>query len=670
MGGALDVTGAVTGAGAVSITDTTATSDVDTGSIVTDGGVGIALGVTVGGDVVVTSTTTTTSATTGSVKTAGGLGVAENAFVGGTGTITGAATLSDTLGVTGAATLSSTLSVTDAVDTSSTMTVAGVTTVQDATDATDESTAALVVTGGAGIGKNTYIGGILSVTDTTQATGAYAASLMTAGGLGVAMDANISGTVYAGGMSFSSVTLDAGTALTITQDTTNIITVETTGALTLASATAQDIDVASAGNVDISSASTYYSKMAAASGNYLKVYDSGIDVVTQTGSPLNITSGGDVTLATSSTTADMTIDAGQDLTINFGGVTDTGAMNIYSGTDAIFSTDYASGSLTISTATTSTTGGAVLTLTGSHTVSTTTGVRISADDESSMDLQGYGIDIYACDCTGGTCTTTCGDATLKGSGATLQAVSTSGVVNIKALDSGTVNMVADSAVNIEAQGTTTTTAAMTLTAGGYLPGTFALQQPYYYSTFSTQVSGSPAADRFAIDTNGAITFTTLSASNVEFGTNYIETTGYTQVYNAGQVNLRTNYHHKLWNYFTTISDTAYTTVATVTLEQYASVLVELVLEGEWSSAPSLYRGVYIITHNDGNTPEASASDTNYLIREDQIIAASGQSWSIQIVPSGTATATKPFAISVQASDTGITSVNVQCTVTGRINALA
>ena len=68
------------------------------------------------------------------------------------------------------------------------------------------------------------------------------------------------------------------------------------------------------------------------------------------------------------------------------------------------------------------------------------------------------------------------------------------------------------------------------------------------------------------------------------------------------MNLRKNYHHKLWNNIA-LSTTDYTTVATVTLVQYASVLVELVLEGAWAGAPSLYRGEYIITHNDGNTPE-------------------------------------------------------------------
>eukprot|EP00959_Pyramimonas_sp_CCMP1952_P064138 1339753-Pyramimonas_sp.AAC.1 len=119
-----------------------------------------------------------------------------------------------------------------------------------------------------------------------------------------------------------------------------------------------DIDVTSAGNVDVSSAAGFYSAVTAASGSYIKVYDTGIDVVTATSSGINITSGGAVTLATSETTEDVTIDAGQDLTLNFGGVTDTGNMIIFSGADAIFATDYVTGSLTIGTATTGTAGGA------------------------------------------------------------------------------------------------------------------------------------------------------------------------------------------------------------------------------------------------------------------------------------------------------------------------
>lgn len=74
-----------------------------------------------------------------------------------------------------------------------------------------------------------------------------------------------------------------------------------------------------------------------------------------------------------------------------------------------------------------------------------------------------------------------------------------------------------------------------------------------------------------------------------------------------------------------------------------------------------------------HAPQASSTDTTYLIREDQIIASAGKSWAIKIEPTGTATATKPFAISVQASDFAsntIPNVNVQCTVTGRISALA
>jgi hypothetical protein len=99
--GALTVSTTTTLAGVVSVDDTTDTTSTTTGSIHTDGGLGVAKALWVGttsrlvGAVTmdailsVDDTTETTSAITGSIHTDGGLGVAKNLWVAGDFVITG-----------------------------------------------------------------------------------------------------------------------------------------------------------------------------------------------------------------------------------------------------------------------------------------------------------------------------------------------------------------------------------------------------------------------------------------------------------------------------------------------------------------------------------------------------------------------------------------------------
>jgi hypothetical protein len=69
--------------GTVTISNTTDSSNVATGSIITAGGVGIAKNAYVGANLRVLGTTEATSTTTGSTVLSGGLGVAKNVHVGG-----------------------------------------------------------------------------------------------------------------------------------------------------------------------------------------------------------------------------------------------------------------------------------------------------------------------------------------------------------------------------------------------------------------------------------------------------------------------------------------------------------------------------------------------------------------------------------------------------------
>lgn len=78
----LDITGTFRASGISTFSDTTDSSSVSTGAIVTSGGIGIAKKLYVGDQINETSTTDSSSISTGTIVTAGGIGVAKKLYVG------------------------------------------------------------------------------------------------------------------------------------------------------------------------------------------------------------------------------------------------------------------------------------------------------------------------------------------------------------------------------------------------------------------------------------------------------------------------------------------------------------------------------------------------------------------------------------------------------------
>ena len=147
ISGTLGVTGLTTMTTA-SVTSSTASSSNTTGALIVSGGVASNAKSYFNG-MANTNATASTSTTTGAEVITGGIGVGGNSFYGGTLNVAGVSTLA---GVTNTAneTISGTLGVTGLT----TMTTASVT---SSTASTSGITGAVIVTGGIGIGGNSYL---------------------------------------------------------------------------------------------------------------------------------------------------------------------------------------------------------------------------------------------------------------------------------------------------------------------------------------------------------------------------------------------------------------------------------------------------------------------------------------------------------------------------------
>ena len=154
--------------GITNLKSTLESTNVNSGALVVDGGVGVEKNLNVGGSGViggrfdVDNVDQSTSTTTGAAVIDGGLGVAKNLNIGGSGVIAGRLDVDDTQESTspssGAVVVDGGLGVAKNINSGGSGTFAGRLDVDDQTDSTSTGTGAVVVDGGVGIVKNLNVG--------------------------------------------------------------------------------------------------------------------------------------------------------------------------------------------------------------------------------------------------------------------------------------------------------------------------------------------------------------------------------------------------------------------------------------------------------------------------------------------------------------------------------
>lgn len=215
----ISIVAAPKGNGNLHVISGVASSSASTGSIVADGGLGVAGNIHAGGDVRVHSVTPSTNATSGALVVDGGLGVGDrlnvqgnamiNSSTGSTDVNSGALVVKGGVGVAGtlnassvsattiyasatvtggtittAGVLSTTNTSSGALAVSGGATIEGVVSLTNSTDSTSTSTGALVVSKGFAVGGTAHIQN-LHVDDTTDTVGTTSGALIVEGGLAV-----------------------------------------------------------------------------------------------------------------------------------------------------------------------------------------------------------------------------------------------------------------------------------------------------------------------------------------------------------------------------------------------------------------------------------------------------------------------------------------------------
>jgi hypothetical protein len=200
----LTSSGAANFSNTVTLSSNTVATALGTGALVVASGGGASIGgrLYVGGIVTASDSTQSTSVTSGAVITAGGAGIGKNLYVGGNAVVNG--TLAIGQGVTGYvsfslggdAVLNAKLTVGGKTAINNTLEVGQITTIYDLTQSTGISNGALIVGGGVGVGKNLNVGGAVSSTGDFAVNGTKFTVAAASGNTAILGDVAVNGTKF------------------------------------------------------------------------------------------------------------------------------------------------------------------------------------------------------------------------------------------------------------------------------------------------------------------------------------------------------------------------------------------------------------------------------------------------------------------------------------------
>lgn len=183
-------------------TSTSTSTSISTGSLIVDGGAGIAKDVYIGGIQYLINTTDSTDISTGTLISSGGIGISKNINIGGYTNMNSQATVSSTTvpqlyikydGYNYSSLSTNGTGVLTIDNTGNSVIVNNPLVCYSTTNTTVSNAGSLRVIGGAGIGGNTVINGKLMVLNTSNSTSTSTGSMLISGGVGV------SNNIYCGG---------------------------------------------------------------------------------------------------------------------------------------------------------------------------------------------------------------------------------------------------------------------------------------------------------------------------------------------------------------------------------------------------------------------------------------------------------------------------------------
>ena len=669
------------------VNDTTNAINYETGSLVTEGGLGVELDAFVGGKLTVNGDLDAdpTNVTLGAIVTDGGLATAKRLVVG------TKATVKDTLDVESdlEASFYSLASVTlrGGLGVEKNIITGGEVEIQSSTSSSGSGSGALKIAGGIGVGMNANVGGNLVVEDTTQATSMTSASLATSGGLYVAKDILVAGGLdVTGSASFSSAasalygltvqhgaTISGASTFSDTSDSTS----SNTGALTVSGGlgVAKSVNIGEKLSVmddavatSTTSASATFIGGVGISENVI-VGDT-IEVQSNTGSSNSstgalIVSGGLGVGLDGSFGGKVRVEDDADSTSpTTGAVTVSGGLgvskNVYIGdklsvNDSSVATSATSASVTFSgglgVSENIITAGDVEVQGTTNSTSSSTGALVVAGGLGVGSDVNFGGKVAVEDTTASTSSAT-GAVTVSG-----------GLGVSKNLYVGEMLIVED-----DTEASNSTSASFTTNGGIY-----AAKDVIVSGDLITSEITSSFESGLEITSNGILNVTSASGSDItiESGGNMTLQSDKLTVETQNPSSTSTPHISLLDGYMNIMKKqvsvtNSYSTFATIELSYLKSCHVKVVLEGNWANNPALGTFEFLVMHNGGSDPEPGATNTSdssqtltgLVLEEQFVVDTSGTNYYTGVVTAENTANTgsaKEFYVKFKAEGSSVTS---------------